>query len=268
MAQLVQNVLGASHVSLFYDQARGGLRKRARAAQAPCAQPNPRLCPECTHSAIRPLCARAQLFVKEPGTRTATPWHTDHSYWHLTGGAVASLWMPLDFVPGATAVRYAAGSHKWHLKHQIASFSGDADRYAASAALPKLPDIDAMEAAGEVKVLRWDVAPGDVIIFDSFIVHGAPGNASASVRRRAYATRWASDAVRFDARPGTMHFAWVRWRYCTCFPSCCCCCCVHAPPVLTSGVRAQKEKAALDCGLADGALLEAPMHPQVATAAA
>ena len=214
--------------------------------------------------------ARAQLFVKEPGTRTATPWHTDHSYWHLTGGAVASLWMPLDFVPGATAVRYAAGSHKWGLKHQIASFSGDADRYAASAALPKLPDIDALEAAGEVKVLRWDVAPGDVIIFDSFTVHGAPGNASASVRRRAYATRWASDAVRFDARPGTMHFAWVRSRL-RCASQralVCTCCCVHASPVLTSGVRAQKEKAALDCGLADGALLDAPMHPRVATAAA
>jgi hypothetical protein len=22
-----------------------------------------------------------QLFVKEPGTKNETPWHTDHSYW-------------------------------------------------------------------------------------------------------------------------------------------------------------------------------------------
>ncbi len=124
---------------------------------------------------------------------------------------MCSLWLPLDFVPGDTAVRYVAGSHKWALKHQIASFSGDSQRYAASAALPALPDIDAMEARGEARVLRWDVAPGDVILFDSYTVHGSPGNSSADVRRRAYATRWASTDVRFDARPGTMHYTWVRF---------------------------------------------------------
>jgi ectoine hydroxylase-related dioxygenase (phytanoyl-CoA dioxygenase family) len=176
-----------------------------------------------------------QLFVKEPGTKTATPWHTDHSYWHLAGGAVVSLWAPLDSVPGATAVRYVAGSHAWGLKHQIASFSGDAERYAASAALPPLPDIDALEARGEVRVLRWDVEPGDVIVFDSYTVHGAPGNSSASARRRAYATRWASEDARFDARAGTMHYTWVH-------------------------------KAGLDCGLQHGDPLAAPMHPRIAIA--
>jgi len=173
-----------------------------------------------------------QLFVKEPGSRTATPWHADHSYWHLAGGAVCSLWLPLDSVPGATAVRYVAGSHEWALKHQIASFSGDAARYAASAALPALPDIDELEKRGEVRVLRWDVEPGDVIVFDSYTVHGAPGNSSNSVRRRAYATRWVSEDARFDARPGTMHYTWV-------------------------------EKAGLDCKVQHGAPLVAQMHPRV-----
>jgi ectoine hydroxylase-related dioxygenase (phytanoyl-CoA dioxygenase family) len=166
--------------------------------------------------------------VKEPGCVTTTPWHTDHSYWQLAGGAVCSLWLPLDDVPGATAVRYAAGSHKWALKHQIKSFSGDADRYAASAALPALPDIDELERKGELRVLRWDCAPGDVIIFDSFTVHGSPGNASASVRRRAYATRWANEAARFDARPGTMHYTWVRVRPRACQEGCAICMQSHA----------------------------------------
>jgi ectoine hydroxylase-related dioxygenase (phytanoyl-CoA dioxygenase family) len=240
-----------------------------------------------------------QLFVKEPGTKTATPWHTgalqtqsasrmlsfvalraadaaarrctplhaaDHSYWQLTGGAVCSLWAPLDFVPGATAVRYVAGSHKWGLKHQISSFSGDAGRYAASSALPPLPDIDALESAGEVKVLRWDVSPGDVIIFDSFIVHGAPGNASASVRRRAYATRWANEAARFDARPGTMHYTWVRLAQQQ-FTLLTACALLHAASLTRHArMRAQKEKAKLDCGLADGATLESDLHPRIQVA--
>ena len=40
-----------------------------------------------------------------------------------------------------------------------------------------------------IQVLRWDCQPGDCIIFDSYSVHGAPGNRSSNLRRRAYATR-------------------------------------------------------------------------------
>lgn len=59
-------------------------------------------------------------------------------------------------------------------------------------------------------MLRWDLEPGDVICFDSYTVHGSPGNSSNSVRRRAYAMRWCSEGVTFDSRPGTMHHTWVR----------------------------------------------------------
>lgn len=181
-----------------------------------------------------------QLFVKEPGTRTKTPWHNDHSYWHIAGGSICTLWAPLDDVPGATAVRYVAGSHLWHLKHRISSFSGEdrhPERYGsvdAKAKLPEIPDIDALEATGEVKVLRWDLAPGDVIVFDSYTVHGSPGNASNSVRRRAYATRWASEDARFDSRKGTMHYKWVEEGF--------------------------------DNGLKHGEGLREPVHPRIAIA--
>ena len=50
--------------------------------------------------------------------------------------------------------------------------------------------------------------PGDALIFDSYTVHGSSGNLSQATRRRAYATRWATDEVLFDARPGTMHYTW------------------------------------------------------------
>ena len=172
-----------------------------------------------------------QLFVKEPGTKNETPWHTDHSYWcdllcrlatharsplllllpasrHLAGGQVSTIWIALDKLSKSSVVKYVAGSHKWGLKHQIKSFSGEQDRYAASLDFPPLPDVDAMEKKGEVKVLAWDMEPGDVVVFDSYIVHGAPGNPSNTVRRRAYATRWANSEVQFDSRPGTMHYTW------------------------------------------------------------
>jgi hypothetical protein len=56
--------------------------------------------------------------VKEPGTRKATPWHNDHSYWQLKGNQVISLWLALDHVPKSSCVKYVKGSHKWQLLHK------------------------------------------------------------------------------------------------------------------------------------------------------
>lgn len=39
-----------------------------------------------------------QLFVKEPGTNTSTPWHQDLPYWAIKGNQIASIWLPLDHV--------------------------------------------------------------------------------------------------------------------------------------------------------------------------
>ncbi|MYG24916.1 MAG: phytanoyl-CoA dioxygenase family protein, partial [Boseongicola sp. SB0677_bin_26] len=36
-----------------------------------------------------------QLFVKEPGTRTQTGWHTDQPYWPVTG-PIMTMWIALD----------------------------------------------------------------------------------------------------------------------------------------------------------------------------
>lgn len=50
--------------------------------------------------------------------------------------------------------------------------------------------------------LTWDMEPGDCLVHHSFAVHGAPGISTQSGRRRAYATRWFGEDVRFDPRPG------------------------------------------------------------------
>ncbi|KAG0578405.1 hypothetical protein KC19_4G020300 [Ceratodon purpureus] len=148
-----------------------------------------------------------QLFVKEPGTRKATPWHNDHSYWQLKGNQVISLWLALDPVPKSSCVKYVKGSHKWRLLHKISSFSGDEQRYKESSSLPDIPDIESKR--DEFELLTWDMEPGDCLVHHSFAVHGAPGISTQSGRRRAYATRWFGEDVDFDPRPGTMHHMWV-----------------------------------------------------------
>ena len=44
--------------------------------------------------------------------------------------------------------------------------------------------------------------PGDCLVFQGMIVHGAYGNYSSEVSRRALATRWCGDDARFFRREG------------------------------------------------------------------
>ena len=138
-----------------------------------------------------------QLIVKEPGTAEKTPWHQDQPYWAVSGRDVCSIWLPLDPVGRESCVQYVAGSHLWpeHNPHHFA----DNSPYAGTG-LPELPDIDADRGAYDIRT--FDVQPGDGIVFQGMIVHGAPGNASADTRRRAYATRWCGDDARYCVRDG------------------------------------------------------------------
>ena len=43
--------------------------------------------------------------------------------------------------------------------------------------------------------------PGDCTVHHGLTVHGAPGNASTSRKRRAYVMRWAGDDATYHPRP-------------------------------------------------------------------
>jgi len=142
-----------------------------------------------------------QLLVKEPGTAERTPWHQDQPYWAVSGAQVCSLWLPLDPVPAAVGVETVAGSHRWpaYSPYHFA----DGTPYQGTG-LPPLPDIEALRAAqhgAAQRILSFDLAPGDCLVFQAMIVHGAPGNPGTR-RRRALATRWAGDDARYCRRSG------------------------------------------------------------------
>jgi ectoine hydroxylase-related dioxygenase (phytanoyl-CoA dioxygenase family) len=137
-----------------------------------------------------------QLLVKEPGTSERTPWHQDQPYWAVSGYQVCSVWLPLDPVPEDVSVEYVRGSHRWP------EFSPyhfvDGTPYAGTG-LPPLPDIESHRH--QYEILRFELQPGDCLVFQAMIVHGAPGNRGRH-RRRALATRWAGDDARYCLRPG------------------------------------------------------------------
>ncbi len=137
-----------------------------------------------------------QLLVKEPGTAASTPWHQDQPYWAVSGRQVASIWLPFDPVEKSAAVEYIRGSHNW-TEYSPYHFS-DGSAY-ADTGLPMLPDIEA--ARGDYDIVSFEMEPGDCLVFQAMIVHGAPANRTGN-RRRALATRWTGDDARYCVRQG------------------------------------------------------------------
>lgn len=140
------------------------------------------------------------LLVKEPGTRERTPFHQDLPYWPIQGDQICSLWLALDPVTRETgAVEYVRGSHRWGRRFRAQSFTGD-DRFFDSTLEP-VPDIESER--DRYDLVAFEMAPGDCVVHHALTVHGAPGNQSASTRRRGLATRWAGADATWDPRPAT-----------------------------------------------------------------
>lgn len=138
-----------------------------------------------------------QLMVKEAETPAPTPWHQDMAYFPVRGGKVLSIWTPFDVISQSNGpMVYIRGSHRWPEKDvRPENLRGRTSH------LP-VPG----EPATEFDFMTWNMEPGDCLIHDGYVVHASPANNSRD-RRRALATRWADQDVRFDPRPNTFWYA-------------------------------------------------------------
>lgn len=139
------------------------------------------------------------VLVKEPGAAVPTPWHHDQPYYCVDGGQTCSLWLALDKVPRETCVEYVAGSHLWGRWFRPEYFNRN-PLYEGDGLEP-VPDIDGNRADYDIR--GWSIEPGDAIAFNFLTLHGAPANNSATLRRRAFSTRWIGDDARFARRERT-----------------------------------------------------------------
>ena len=139
-----------------------------------------------------------QLFVKEQGVSTTTPWHQDGGYWRIKGSQVASVFCPLDPVAPNEGLQFISGSNKSWKLHNPQHFA-DGTPYIGTS-LPEMPDINSMLQTGELdnsSLLTFALEPGDALVFSARTVHGGPGNWG-----RALSTRWVGDDATFWDRPG------------------------------------------------------------------
>jgi ectoine hydroxylase-related dioxygenase (phytanoyl-CoA dioxygenase family) len=136
------------------------------------------------------------VLVKEPGTSKPTPWHQDSPYYFVEGEQTVSFWSPVDAVTNAT-LRCVAGSHRWEKPVLPVKWLKEDSFYADDDTYMPIPDPD----AEGMKVLEWEMAPGDAVAFNYRTLHGARGN-NASARRRAFSLRLVGDDARYVERPG------------------------------------------------------------------
>lgn len=142
------------------------------------------------------------LWAKGRSTPKRTRWHQDQPYYPVNGQQFCVLWFPLDPVAKPSCLELIAGSHLWGRWFQPELSKAGQDLYADTAAMERLPDIEAER--DNYEILSWDMEPGDCIAFHGLTVHGAPGNSASDRARRAVSTFWMGDDAVFAERPGTV----------------------------------------------------------------
>ncbi len=139
------------------------------------------------------------VLIKEPGTREATPWHHDMPYYGVDGDHAVSIWLPLDPVPRAVCPEFVAGTHDSGKLYYPRLFRTSENYGDNIPGFETIPEIDANR--DQLKILSWDLQPGDCIVFHMRTIHGAPPTTNLKSRRRGFSTRWIGDDVRFAVRP-------------------------------------------------------------------
>lgn len=121
------------------------------------------------------------LIRKDPGFCKSTPWHRDRDAFPLSGGAMCSVWMPFQPAPSRNgAIRFVTGSHLTDAPGRAVGFADDD---------PLEGLIDDYSVA--------ELQPGDAVVFDSGVLHGAFGSEFDQPGRTALSLRICGDGVTF-----------------------------------------------------------------------
>ena len=144
------------------------------------------------------------VWVKEPRTVQRSGWHQDQPYYCVNGRQICILWLPIDPVAEDVSLQCVRGSHRSGAMYAPIFFKTGAAGYGREehTRYPSMPDIEAEPK--KHKILKWELAPGDCIVFHGLTIHGAPGNSSSQRRRRAVSTTWLGDDTTYIERSGLM----------------------------------------------------------------
>ncbi len=152
-----------------------------------------------------------QVFYKQPGRIVPTPWHQDTPFLQVRGAQMARVWTSCDPSPRNVTVEVVRGSHMWNVVYDTATMArsevattaeGEQFTYdgMGDARLPAVPDVAAHRDSFDI--IGWDVQPGDAVVFNGNVLHGAQGLADHPFARRALAVMWGGPDLRYHRPAG------------------------------------------------------------------
>jgi ectoine hydroxylase-related dioxygenase (phytanoyl-CoA dioxygenase family) len=142
-----------------------------------------------------------QLFWKEGGHITATPWHQDTSFGAIEGPDLAIAWVSLDHLKKESSLEFVRGSHKGPTHNGYRP--GAADRtepYYDDPNMPRMPDVESRRK--EFDIISWPIEPGDVVLFNFNTLHGGAAT-YPGLRRRTISLRFFGSRAWRVQRPPT-----------------------------------------------------------------
>lgn len=152
-----------------------------------------------------------QIFYKTRGRIVPTPWHQDTPFLRVRGQDMCRVWLTCDVSPADITVQMVRGSHRWNVVYSTGA--AEPSRVVETEAragydfdnlgdpgLPLAPDVARYRDSFDI--LSFDVEPGDALVFQGNMLHGASGRTFHDKPRRAYATMWGGPDLRYHEPRG------------------------------------------------------------------
>ncbi len=152
-----------------------------------------------------------QIFYKKAGHVNGTPWHQDTPYLRVRGDDMVRIWLSADDSPKELTLQVIRGSHRWGIifdprpresRSETIRKTGEGKMFALKSentGRPRLPNIAKYPESFDI--MRWDVEPGDALVFNGNMLHAAGSTDNHPTPRRAYASMWGGPALRY-VKPG------------------------------------------------------------------
>jgi hypothetical protein len=147
-----------------------------------------------------------EIFAKGPQSIEKTIWHTDRMGWPVSGKMVPSLWMPLTPIVEANSLEVIARSQTQDVRYWL--FSPNARQMIRPPDRVSHPDCEPLRKDPNVRFLRWNMEPGDLLIVHPWALHYSHGNPTDGWRV-AVSVRVFGDDIRWDPRPDCVNLAGV-----------------------------------------------------------
>ena len=151
-----------------------------------------------------------QMFYKAKGKIVPTPWHQDTPFLRVRGYDMCRVWLTCDRSPAEITVQMLRGSHRWNIVYNIGSEADPTIRQEerreynnqnpGDPHLPLVPDVERYRDSFDI--LRFDVEPGDALVFQGNMVHAAGGMDVWDTPRRTFVTMWGGPELRYHEPAG------------------------------------------------------------------